>query len=91
MEKGRNCSSGAIFPLILNILLPDVRIDVKQGSDFLFEISGVEITRVDCNYIFTKINATDERFLISHLRYITCAITDAFGLIERNAAAEESR
>ena len=31
---------GAISPLIHNILLPDVRIYVKQGSDFLFEISG---------------------------------------------------
>ena len=33
-----------------NILLPDVRIDVRQGSDFLFEITKVEITRVDCMY-----------------------------------------
>ena len=40
MEKGINCSLGAISPLIHNILLPDVRFLLKQGSDFLFEISG---------------------------------------------------
>ena len=38
VEKGRNCSRGAISPLIYNILLPDVRF--KHGPDFLFEISG---------------------------------------------------
>ena len=38
VKKGRNCYRGAISPLIDNILLPDVRF--KQGSDFLFEISG---------------------------------------------------
>ena len=43
VEKGRNCSSGAISPLfhnifIDNILLPDLRF--KHGPDFLFEISG---------------------------------------------------
>ena len=38
VEKGRNCSRGAISPLIDNILLPDVRF--KHGPDFLFEISG---------------------------------------------------
>ena len=37
VEKGRNCSRGAISPLIDNILLPDVRF--KHGPDFLFEIS----------------------------------------------------
>ena len=31
--KGRNCSCGAISPLIYNILLPDVRF--KHGPDFL--------------------------------------------------------
>ena len=31
---------GEIAPLIHNILLPDVRTDVNQGPDFLFEISG---------------------------------------------------
>ena len=51
VEKGRNCSRGAVSSLIDNILLPDVRF--KHGPDFLFEISGceiteVEITRVDC-------------------------------------------
>ena len=38
VEKGRNCSRGAISPLIDNTLLPDVRF--KHGLDFLFEISG---------------------------------------------------
>ena len=40
---------------IHNILLPDARFLFKQGSDFLFEISGyiteVEITRVDCTFL----------------------------------------
>ena len=54
MENGRNCSWGAISPLIHNILLPDL---VKTGIRFslrdkrLFEITEVEITRVDCIYI----------------------------------------
>ena len=34
--KGRNCSWGAISALIHNILL----LDIRRGSDFLFEISG---------------------------------------------------
>ena len=38
VEKGRNCSQGAISPLIHNILLPGVRF--KHGPDFLFGISG---------------------------------------------------
>ena len=38
VEKGRNCSRGAISHLIDSILLPDVRF--KHGPDFLFEISG---------------------------------------------------
>ena len=52
MEKGIGCSRGAISPLINNILLPDVRF--KHGPDFslrdkrLFEITEIEITRVDC-------------------------------------------
>ena len=58
MEKRRNCSRGAISPLIDNILLPDLRF--KHGPDFLFEIRGkrlfkiteVEIMRVDCNWFF---------------------------------------
>ena len=36
VENGRNCSRGAISPLIDNLLLPDVRF--KHGPDFLFEI-----------------------------------------------------
>ena len=38
VEKRRNCSQGAISPLIDNILLPDLRF--KHGPDFLFELSG---------------------------------------------------
>ena len=58
MEKRRNCSSGAISPLFHNILLPDVDLCVKTGTRFslrdkqLFEISEVEITRV--NYIIFR-------------------------------------
>ena len=54
MEKRRNCSLGAISPLFHNILLSVVRL----GTGFsvpdkrLFEISEVEITRVDCIWIF---------------------------------------
>ena len=53
VEKGRNCSSGAISPLIHNILLPDARFRVKTRIRFslrdkrLFEITEVAITRVD--------------------------------------------
>ena len=54
VEKRRNCSLGAISPLFYNILLPDVRFPCFIGTRFsfrdkrLFEISEVEITRVDC-------------------------------------------
>ena len=39
-ERGEIAPEGAISPLFHNILAPDVRIYLKQGSDFLFEISG---------------------------------------------------
>ena len=54
VEKGRNCSLGAISPLMHNILLSDVRFLPKRRIRFslrdkrLFEIIEVEITRVDC-------------------------------------------
>ena len=54
VEKGRNCSSGAISPPIHNILLPMLDIFVKTSIRFslrdkrLFEITIVEISRVDC-------------------------------------------
>ena len=54
VEKGRNCSLGAIISLIHNILLPDIRFLRKKRTRFslqdkrLFEISEAEITRVDC-------------------------------------------
>ena len=54
MENGRNCSLGAISPLIHSILLPDARFYVQRRTRFslrdkrLFEITEVEITRVDC-------------------------------------------
>ena len=51
MEKGRNCSPGAISPLFHNILYPDFRflyLNKDQIRDKrLFEITEVEITRVD--------------------------------------------
>ena len=49
MEKSINCSLEAISPLVNNILLPVFYISMlKQRPDFHFEISEVEITRVDC-------------------------------------------
>ena len=55
MEKGRNCSCGAISPLFHNILSPVVRfLYVKTGTRFslqdkrLFEIREKKITRVHC-------------------------------------------
>ena len=50
----RNCSLGAISPLFHNILLPVLDYHVKTETRIslrhkrLFEISEVEITRVDC-------------------------------------------
>ena len=44
VEKRRNCSLGTISSLFHNILLPVNRFRDKR----LFEISEVEITRVDC-------------------------------------------
>ena len=57
VEKRRNCSLGAISPLFYNILLPVVRFSCSIGIRFslrnkrLFEISEVEITRVDCRQL----------------------------------------
>ena len=54
VEKWRNCSLGAISPLFHNILLPVINFYVKTGTRFslrdkwLFEISEVAITRIDC-------------------------------------------
>ena len=54
VEKRRNCSLGAISPLFLNILLPVGRFSCLDRTRFslrdkwLFEISEVEIMRVDC-------------------------------------------
>ena len=39
--KGRNCSYGAIAPLIYNILLADVRFPcLNKDQIFVFEITG---------------------------------------------------
>ena len=46
--KGEKLLLRSNFSSYPQYLLPDVRIDVRQGSDFLFEITEVEITRVDC-------------------------------------------
>ena len=63
MEKGRNCSSGAISPLstifcylTLNFYV-NTRIRFSLRDKRLFEITEVEITRVDC--IWTLWSATD--------------------------------
>ena len=54
VEKGRNCSPGAISPLFHNIcnLILDfcvkTRTSFSLGDKQLFEITEVEITRVDC-------------------------------------------
>ena len=52
---GRNCSQGAISPLLHNILQPDLKFLCKKTptrfslrDKRLFEITEVEITRVDC-------------------------------------------
>ena len=57
MEKRRNCSLGAISPLFHNIFLLGVRFSCLGRTRFslqdkrLFEISEVEITRVNCIYM----------------------------------------
>ena len=54
VEKRRNCSLGAISPLFHNIFCMLLDFHVKAGTRFslrdkrLFEISEVEITRVNC-------------------------------------------
>ena len=56
VEKRRNCSLGAISPLFRSICLPVVRFPCQIGTRFslrdkwLFKISEVGITRVDCTY-----------------------------------------
>ena len=55
MEKRRNCSLGGISPFFHNIFYLLLDFHVKAGTRFslrdkrLFEISEVEITRVNCN------------------------------------------
>ena len=57
MEKRRNCSLGAISPLFHNIFYMLLDFHVQAGTSFslrdkrLFEISEVEITRVNCNFL----------------------------------------
>ena len=64
MEKGRNCSPGAISPLFHNIynLILDFCVITRTRFSLrdkrLFEITEVEITRVDCIYflcVFTDL------------------------------------
>ena len=58
MEKRRNCSLGAISPLFHNIFYLLLDFHVQTGTRFsirdkrLFEICEVEITRVNCIYLF---------------------------------------
>ena len=60
VEKGRNCSSEAISPLIHNFSYLMLDFCVKTRRSFslrnkrLFEITEVEITRVDCNLILSN-------------------------------------
>ena len=57
MEKGRNCSPGAISPLFHNICILLLDFYVKTRTRFslrdkrLFGITEVEITRVDCTLL----------------------------------------
>ena len=57
MEKRRNCSLGAISPLFHNIFHLLLDFHVYAGTRFslrdkrLFEISEVEIARVNCNML----------------------------------------
>ena len=60
VEKRRNCSLGATSPLFHNILLPVLRFPSLNGDQNslqykrLFDISEVEITRVDCSTVDVK-------------------------------------
>ena len=62
VEKRKNCSLGAISPLLHNILLPAVIFPCYIGTRFLlrdkrlFEISEVEITRVDCIFVSLSVS-----------------------------------
>ena len=63
VEKRRNCSLGAIFPLFQNIFLAVVKFSCLGRDQIfirdkrLFEISEVEITRANCicwNILFSQ-------------------------------------
>ena len=62
MEKGTNCSPGAISPLFHNICDLILNFCVETWTRFslrdkrLFEITEVEITRVDCMFIKQNFN-----------------------------------
>ena len=65
MEKRRNCSLGASFPIFHNILLLVVRFlcwEIGTRYSFkdkrLFEISEVDITRVDCIFKYSKMESS---------------------------------
>ena len=70
VEKRRNCSLGAISPLFYNIFLPVVsflclgRDQISLRDKRLFEISEVEITRVNC--VFKLKTGSNEPRLTSH-------------------------
>ena len=67
VEKRRNCSLGAISPLFHNIFYMLLDFHVKAGTRFslrdkrLFEISEVEIIRVNCTSLAVQ-NASSEDF-----------------------------
>ena len=64
MEKRRNCSLGAISPLFHNIFYMLLDFHVKAGTRFslrdkrLFEISEVEITRVNCIFMMESMQGS---------------------------------
>ena len=95
MENGRNCSLGAISPLIHNILLPDVRFYVQRRTRFslrnkrLFEITEVEITRVDCiigwfslDFADSTVRVTDEDRVYDPCSSFACTVDSRYLEIE---------
>ena len=71
MEKRRNSSLGASFPLFHTIFYLLLDFHVQAVTRFslrdkrLFVISEVEITRVDC---------IDNEFLVLHISVIDCSL-----------------
>ena len=79
-KKRQNYSLGAIFPLFHHILLPVIRFPclnvghVFASSKRLFEISEVEITRVDCTWTVSSENVHSNMRRMCRFRS-SCACT----------------